>query len=101
MAILNKDDVTLSQWLQHILLQILQYQECIIYKYGPDLHITDWLSHNNYEENKDQEIERIRFSMSTISMSINMPACTSLQNIQIATHEGRLLQELKVYIIQG
>ena len=34
----RKDIATLSQWLQHIMLHIHQYSECIHYKPGPDLY---------------------------------------------------------------
>ena len=39
--------------------------------------------------------------MNGISTSVNIPVCTSIQDIQAATCEDTCLQELKVYIIQA
>ena len=55
-VILSKYMAMLCQQWQHIMLRIHQYRVHIIYKPGPDLHVTDWLSWNNHTENKDQEI---------------------------------------------
>ena len=55
-AIVNKGDTSLSQWLQCIRLCIHQYGLQILYKSGPEFYGADRLSHNNYAEKRDQEI---------------------------------------------
>ena len=44
----------------------------------------------------DHKIEGIRVSMNTISTSINMPACTSIQDVQTTTCPGCALPRTKV-----
>ena len=83
-AIFKKDVVTLSQQIQHILLRIHQYHFRIIYKLGPELFITDWLSWHNYMENKDEEIHGMDIGVDTIQTSMNVPKCMSMQQIQQA-----------------
>ena len=87
-AIHSKDVAMLSQWLQCIMLGIHQYGVCIIY-----LYIMDWLFHN-------MEIAGIKVNMNAISISVNIPVCTLIEDIQGATHDAPL-QEMKAYIIQG
>ena len=67
----------------------------------PYLYTMDWLCHNNHTENQDQKIEGMRASMNTISMSINIQMCTSIEDIWAAICEDIHLQELKPYIIQS
>ena len=50
-AMITKDLVILSQWLQHIMLQIHWYSMYILYKPGPELYTVDWLSHHKLVEN--------------------------------------------------
>ena len=100
-AIINKDVTMLSQQLQHIMLPIHQHRVHSIYKHGPDLYIVYWLSLNNHTENRNQEIIGINLSVHVISTSVNIPVCTSIEDIQTATHKDADLQKLKSYIIKG
>ena len=45
------------------------------------------LSQNNHTENKDQEIAGVSIKISVINTSVDMPGCTSMEDIQAATHE--------------
>ena len=99
-AILSKDKVMLSKWLQYFMLRICHLRVCIIYKPGLDLYIVDWLSWNNHNKNKDQEIAGISINVSAISPSVNMQVCMCIEDIDTATWEDTHQQELKVYIIQ-
>ena len=83
LAIISKDVATLYQHLQLIMLHIHQYRLHILYKPGPNLYIADWLSQNNHTENRDQEITGM--NMYAISISVNAPLCTSIEDIQAAT----------------
>ena len=98
-AILNREVATLSQWLQHIILRIHQYSVQIIHKPGPDLYITDWLPRNNHADKKHKEIVGMSIHVSIISTSVNMPVCTSTEDIH--QHKKTHSQKLKIYIIQG
>ena len=82
-AMITKDELTLSQWLQCIMLCIHQYTVHILYKTGPDFFIVDWLSCHNHMENQDQEILGINVSILTISTSVDIPICTSIEDILI------------------
>ena len=53
----KKDVVTLSERVQCILLRIHQFWVRVLYKPGPELFITDWLSKHNHTENKDADTE--------------------------------------------
>ena len=70
-----------------------------MYKSGPDFYIR--LFHNNHAENRNQVIARMRVNLNTISTSVNIPVCTSIQDIQATTHDDKHPQELKTYVIQG
>ena len=85
----------LSQWLQHITLQIYQYRVHVIYKPGPDLHITNWLSHNNHTENRDQEIAGMVVNVNVISTSVNILVFMSIEDLQTATGDDAHPQDLK------
>ena len=100
-AILSKDMATLSQWWQYIMLWIHQNRVHIIYKSGLDLYIMDWLSCNSHTENEDQEIAGMGINMNTINTSVNLPVCTSIEDLQVVIHEDAHLQELRAYIVQG
>ena len=52
-AIFKKDIATLSQQIQCILLRIHQYWARTMYKPGPELFITDWLSWHNHMEKQN------------------------------------------------
>ena len=73
----------------------------IIYKPGPNTYIINKLSSYNHEEKRDQETAGMRVNVNAIRTSVNIPVCTSIQEIQAPTHEDAYLQELKAYIIQG
>ena len=53
---IQENMATLSQRLQWVLLCIHQYKINILYKPGLQLHIADWLSRFNHNENKDEGI---------------------------------------------
>ena len=89
-TILSKYMVMLSQWSQCILLQIHQYRVYIIYNIR-----------HNHKESKDQEIKEIRVNVNAITISVNIPVCTSIHVTQTAIHEHVHIQELKTYITKG
>ena len=74
---------------------------CIIYKLGPDLYTADWLSDNDQTESRDWEIAGMSINISTISTLVNMPVCTSIEDIHIAKLKDTDLQKLKAYMIEG
>ena len=59
----------------------------IIYKPHTDLTSQTAYPTTAMKETKNQEIEGMGVSMNTISMSINIPVCISIQDIQTATCE--------------
>ena len=63
--------------------------------------MADWLSCHNHVENKDQEILGMNVSILNISTSVDIPLCTSIEDIQTATEEYLKLQMLQRYIIRG
>ena len=67
----------------------------MLYKPGPDLYMMDWLCQNNHTESSDQESTGININVSVVSKAINIPVCTSLQEIQVTTQEDTHLQRLK------
>ena len=68
---------------------------------GSDLYITDWMSINNHTGNKDQKITGMNINVNAISIPVYMPVCTSVEDIQVATHEDAYLQKLKSYVVHG
>ena len=52
LAVVSKDITTLSQLLQCIMLNIQQYNICILYKPGPGLCIGEWLSDHKHTKIK-------------------------------------------------
>ena len=56
LSIFKKDMAMLSQCIQHILLKIHQCRVQILYKPGPEIFISDWLSDHNHKENKNEPI---------------------------------------------
>ena len=54
----------------------------------------------NHAENRDWEITGININVSAISTALNMLVCTSIEAIQVPTHEDGNLQKLKSYILQ-
>ena len=82
----SKDDVTLSQQIQCIMLHIHQYI-CFLYKPGPRLIIADWLSQHNDAKNKDQDISGMNISIHTLNTKVDIPIWTSIDDINAATDE--------------
>ena len=52
----------------------------------PKLYLVDWLSHNNHTENRDQEITGINIITHTISVTADIPICTSIEGHK-SSHE--------------
>ena len=81
-AIFKKDVETLSQRIQCILLRIHQFWVRIVYKLGPELFITDWLSRHNHTENKDTEVHDMDINIDTIQTMMNFLECMSIPQMQ-------------------
>ena len=73
----------------------------ILYTPGPDLYIADLLSCHNHTESKNQEIAGMNINMHTLSMAIDVPVCTSVDDIRNATSTDTELQMLQTYIMRG
>ena len=78
-AVMGKDVVMLSKYLQCIILCMHQCRVYILYKPGPKPFIADWLSWHNCEESEDKETwslniycQHNRNSSWSISVYINM-----------------------------
>ena len=99
-AIVSKDEVTLSQWLQCIMLHIHQYSVFILHRPGPILYIADWLSHNNHTHNRDQDIMDMNVTMYVLNTAGGITICPSIKNMQAATSQDLDLERLKTYIIK-
>ena len=97
----SNDVATLLQWLQHLILQIHQYKVGILCKPGPDQHIADWLSHQNHNERKDQEIAGMNINTYTCNTGTDISVCTSVEDIRNAMITDAELQILQTYIIIG
>ena len=82
-AIFKKDVAKLSQRLQCALLRIHQFQVRIVYKSGPDLFITDWLSRHNHTE-----IQGMDTKINAIQTAKNIPECMSVPQLQQATAQN-------------
>ena len=78
--------------MQCIFLWIHQYQVRIIYKPGPELFIADWLSCHNHMENEDEEICGMDIRVDAMQMSMNIPECMPITQIQQATMQDEHLQ---------
>ena len=90
-AIFKKDVATLPQRIQGILPRIHQFRVKILYKPGPYLFITDWLSRHNHTENKDAEIPGMDVKVDAIQTMTNIPECMSKQQSQQATsHDNHI-----------
>ena len=94
-AIFKKDVVTLSQCIQHILLKIHQYRVQILYKPGPYIFITDWLSQHNHKEGKDKPIKDMDIRIDAIQSVTDIPKCISVKEIQQTSAQDEHLQCLK------
>ena len=85
----------MSPQIKCIFLRIHQYQVRIIYKPGLEVFITDWLSRHNHMENKDEEMHGMDVRVDAIQMSMNIPECMSIPQIQQVTVQDEHLQWLK------
>ena len=65
-VIFKKDIASLSHRLQRMVLRILQYNIGIQYKPFPQLLITDWLSRQSYETDRDDKIPGMYITISAI-----------------------------------
>ena len=99
-TMISKDITTISQWLQHTMLYIHQYNMCIVYKPGPDLYTADWLSHHNHNEKKDQEISTYIY-IQTLSTAIGIPVCISVESKRKAISIDAELKMLQTYMIRS
>ena len=100
-TIFKKDVATLSQRIQCILLRIYQFQVRIMYKPGPELFITDWLSRHNYMEDKATQIHCMDIKVDAIQTKTNILECISILQIQQATAQDDHLQTIEGNIIVG
>ena len=100
-AIFKKDVATLSQYIQCILLKTHQYRVRIIYKPGPEIFITDWLSRHNDKEGKDKPIKDMDIGIDAIQSLTDILECMSISQIQQAAAWDKHLQCLKSFIIAG
>ena len=78
-----------------------QYRVKILYKPGPKIFITDWLSHHNHKENKDEPIQGMDIRVDAIQSMTNALECMSISQIQQATAQDGYLPWLKNNIISG
>ena len=72
----------------------------ILYKPGPDLYKVDWLSCHSHTESKDQVIASLSISMHTLSMAIDIPVCTSVEEMRNAMSIDAEPQMLQTYILR-
>ena len=72
-VIFKEDIATLLHRLQRILLCIIQYNVRIMYKPGPQVFITDWLSGHNYSENWDEAILGMSLNINAIETCSEIP----------------------------
>ena len=73
----------------------------IIYKPGLSQSIADWLSRQNYNENKDKEITGMQISLNALQSTTIIPKCMTMQGLQEATSQDQYLQCLMEFVIQG
>ena len=99
-AISKKDEATLSQRLQCILLIFHKYRVSIIYKPGPDLSIADWLSRQNHKEDKDDETQAIKINTIAIDTATDVPKYMPIYKMQQATAKANHLQQIREHIIR-
>ena len=98
-ATFKKDTLTLSQWLQCMLLIIHQYKIHILYKLGPSICIADCLLRQTYKEGK--EIEGMKLNIDAISISTAMTTYLSIQDIQEAHKTCCKSKRTKEHIVRG
>ena len=65
------------------------------------MYIADWLSQSNHREDTDQEILDMNIRMHAISTSVNIPICTSIEDVKAVIWHDANLQRPKSYIVQG
>ena len=95
-AIFKKDVAMLSQHIQCILLKIHQHRVHILYKPGPDIFITDWLSQCNHKEGKDELLQDMDIRVDAIQSTTDILECISISQIQQTMVQDEHLQCLKI-----
>ena len=63
--------------------------------------MTDWLSRQNHNENKGEEITGMQISINVIQSTTKIPECLTMHELQEATSQDQHLQCLIEYVIQG
>ena len=80
-ATFMKDIATLLQWIQQILIRIHQFRIWILSKPGLEIFISDWLSHLNHKENKDEAIHGMDIRVDAVQTMTDVPECMSIWHI--------------------
>ena len=62
--------------------------------------MADWLSRQNHNEKKDEEIKGMQISINAIQLTTNMPECMTFNELKEITSQDQHLQQLMEYIIQ-
>ena len=96
----SKNVVMLSQQLYCIIQCVHQYNVHIQWTLGPKFLIADWLWCHNHMEDQGWEITDMNADIHTISTSVDVPICTCVKDLKVATEDVEL-QVLKRYIIGG
>ena len=91
-AIVSKENATLSQWLQCIMLHIHQNCVKIFYKCGPALYMANWLS---------QDVGGMSINIHTLSTAIDILVSTQMEDIRTAMSEDAELKKLQTHILSG
>ena len=77
----------MSQRLQSILLCLQQYNIRILYKWGPQLFIADWLTRYNPDEDKDEKIPGMNLYINAIETCTDILECMRVEEIRHAMQE--------------
>ena len=72
----------------------------IIYKPGPDLFISNWLSRQNNKEDQDEEIVGMQVNVNSVETTTNIP-CLTIHELHHKMALDNTLQQLKECIIKG
>ena len=100
-SVLKKDMAMLSQCIQCILLKFINIGSKFCTNFGPEVFIAEWLSCQNYKEDKDEPIRDVDIRLDAIQSMTDIPECVSILQIQQTTAQGEHLQCLKNIIITG
>ena len=76
-------------------LRIHQYKICLMHNPGPGLYITDFLSTQNYTENKEGEMVGINKSINSINITTYISTGMATKDIQAVIQDDKHLQDLK------